>query len=748
MAATEILQQAGPAAPDAKGLIGETIKGRYRLVSVVGEGGMGAVYAAEHVEIGRRVAVKLVHAVHAKNPQIALRLKQEARATSAIESDHVVQVLDAGEDEEHGLFVVMELLAGEDLEARLARERRLPAAEALRIADQAARGLARAHARGIIHRDLKPANVFLCVREDGPPAVKLVDFGIAKLVRDAARDGLGQRFTMSGCVVGTPQYMSPEQAQGLATIDARTDVYSLGALLFEMLAGEPPVPELENYEQKILHLVTKPRPRLRDVLPGVDPALDVLVSDLMAFDPNARPADMSAHKAGRFTEALAAFQEANRLAPRESAQRNVAQTHRDLLDYAAAHAAYDALLAKYGATMKRADKANAERARAELATLTGVVAVTVPAPDARVVVDGKDVGAPPVTVRLNPGAHEVTVTREGFEPLERAFEIAGRDEVTVAGPLTKPLTTPAETGHVEVTVAPEEPRATVRVDGDVVGAAPWRGDLEPGRHRVEAESELGAVAATVDVTRGGDHVLALTLVRPTPAPRVIVLTPPSEAPAYDPWRGLYTRVELAGLFALGHHDTVEDRSAYGAGVPTEGSGLYGGGVGLRVGYSLGPIGIEGALLLAYDHSSVKVDVDASRKDVWTFHRPGGTLAVGARWIPELAPVRPTAGLALGLSGRSMGVTRAVEDTNVRDRVDFELYMTPTLVLDGGVMIGNTPGGKLFAGVQMLVDLPSRQVQPSANAKDGRFPIPPAAEIATSTGPEVFLGPVVGLVLGH
>jgi len=279
--------------PEPRALVGKTIKGRYRLLSVVGEGGMGAVYAAEHTEIGRRVAVKLVHAVHAGNPQIVWRLKQEARATGAIESEHVVQVLDAGEDEEHGLFVVMELLAGEDLEQRLSRETRLLPEEALRIADQAARGLARAHARGVIHRDLKPANVFLCTREDAAPAVKLVDFGIAKLVRDATTEASGE-VTMHGLVVGTPQYMSPEQAQGLATIDARTDIYSLGALLYEMLVGEPPVPNLQNYEQKILHLVTKPRPRVRASIPDIDPALDELVAELLASDPDDRPPNMTA----------------------------------------------------------------------------------------------------------------------------------------------------------------------------------------------------------------------------------------------------------------------------------------------------------------------------------------------------------------------------------------------------------------------------------------------------------------------
>jgi serine/threonine-protein kinase len=277
--------------------VGKVVKGRYALKRLIGEGGMGAVYEGEHIEIGRRLAVKLVHSGHARNPEIAARLKQEARATGTIESEHVVQVFDAGDDEELGLFIAMELLTGEDLEKTLSVQKRLAPKLAGQIAAQAARGLAKAHANGVVHRDLKPANVFLCEHEDGAVQVKLVDFGIAKLVRDATEADGSQKLTRVGRVIGTPQYMSPEQAQGLDTVDARTDVYSLGAVLYEMIVGEPPIAELATYEQTILRIVTRPAPRISEKMPNVDPKLDQLVADMMAADPGARPPDMRAVRA-------------------------------------------------------------------------------------------------------------------------------------------------------------------------------------------------------------------------------------------------------------------------------------------------------------------------------------------------------------------------------------------------------------------------------------------------------------------
>ncbi len=278
----------------ATGLAGRVVKGRYLIRRLIGEGGMGGVYEGEHLEIGRRVAVKVVSSHHARDPHIAARIKQEARSTSAIESEHIVQVFDAGEDDDIGLFLVMELLKGEDLSETLARTpgKALPPLTALSIISQASQGLARAHAARIVHRDLKPANIFLCQRDDGSSLVKLVDFGIAKLLRDASNDQAGG-LTRMGMVIGTPQYMSPEQAQGLPSVDHRTDIYSLGAVLFEVIAGRSPYAEMPTYEQTILQIMMKEAPRLSTVVPDVLPAVDQLCAEMMAHDPAARPQEMS-----------------------------------------------------------------------------------------------------------------------------------------------------------------------------------------------------------------------------------------------------------------------------------------------------------------------------------------------------------------------------------------------------------------------------------------------------------------------
>jgi serine/threonine protein kinase len=267
-------------------IVGTIVAGKYRVRRVIGSGSMGIVCEAEHLEIGKRLAIKVIDASLAGMSDIAMRFRQEARAASLVESQHIVQVFDVGADEKLGLYLVMEYLTGEDLSARIAREKRLSPDAAVRFAVQVARGLAKAHEAGVVHRDLKPANIFLADREDDEPLVKILDFGISKVI-DASRADSKLKLTRAGTVVGTPQYMSPEQAQGLS-VDEKTDVWALGLVLYEMLAGRPAYPELPTYEAFIIHLVSHPPDPLRKVAPWVPGALADVVHQAIEHDMAAR----------------------------------------------------------------------------------------------------------------------------------------------------------------------------------------------------------------------------------------------------------------------------------------------------------------------------------------------------------------------------------------------------------------------------------------------------------------------------
>ncbi len=268
--------------------IGATLAGKYQVRRLIGQGGMGAVYEGLHLDIGKRVAIKLLEAEHSRGEEVAARFRREGRAASRVESAHVVQVFDVGQDDTHGLYMVMEFLEGEDLAARLAREKLIDVPLAIDIAWQAARGLAKAHAAGVIHRDLKPGNIFLSQRDDGSTTVKIVDFGISKL--NTQEENLKGTITRHGSAVGTPQYMSPEQAQGFP-IDLRTDVWALGCVLYEMLAGKQAYELLENYEQTIFAIVLRKPAPLAEAAPWVPHPIAAIVAKAMEHDVELRVPD-------------------------------------------------------------------------------------------------------------------------------------------------------------------------------------------------------------------------------------------------------------------------------------------------------------------------------------------------------------------------------------------------------------------------------------------------------------------------
>jgi len=254
-------------------LVGTTVAGKYRVDRMIGRGGMGAVFQAANLAIGKRVALKFLNREAAQNREACQRFQREAEAAGMAESAHIVQIFDSGVTDSGLPFLVMELLTGEDLRARLRREGRLSVASALRIVSQVLRALLPAHEACIVHRDLKPDNVFLCARDDDPSFVKIVDFGISKVARARTADTLTRR----GTVLGTAYYMSPEQAQSFADIDGRTDLFSVGAILFEMLAGKPPH-VAPTYEAVLIAICTHDAVDVRTLAPEVPAGVAALVS--------------------------------------------------------------------------------------------------------------------------------------------------------------------------------------------------------------------------------------------------------------------------------------------------------------------------------------------------------------------------------------------------------------------------------------------------------------------------------------
>jgi eukaryotic-like serine/threonine-protein kinase len=282
------LPSAPPEAPDQLLAPGTILGDRYRIDGVIGQGGMGTVYRAEHLTLGKSFAVKVLKAAHTARPDFVARFEREAVAASQIRHPGIVDVVDFGRTEAGGFYCAMEHLSGETLAVRLAREGALPVVEAVRIGHDMARALAAAHVQGIFHRDIKPENVLLVPAAGAPDAVKLVDFGIARLA-DSPPDG---RETGGGQILGTPQYMSPEQASGLSQ-DARADIYSLGVLLWELLVGVPPFRGMSATHVLAAHLL-EPAPRLPDNGPHgpIPRRLSRLVTRMMAKPPEDRPERM------------------------------------------------------------------------------------------------------------------------------------------------------------------------------------------------------------------------------------------------------------------------------------------------------------------------------------------------------------------------------------------------------------------------------------------------------------------------
>jgi serine/threonine-protein kinase len=298
-----VMQSQAPSDP----LIGTTVAGRYKVLKLLGEGGMGQVYLAEHSAIEKRIALKVLRAEYAHKGEIVTRFQQEAISASRIKHPNVLDVFDFGQLENGCFYLAMEFLEGNDLADELQRARALSAPRALPIAMQMCRALAAAHAKGVVHRDMKPENVFLQRTADGEEIVKIVDFGIAQLKpsnEEAAASSKHRRLTRTGMIFGTPEYMAPEQATGKHA-DLRCDVYAVGIILYELFTGAVPFTG-ETFLGVLAKHLNDPPPPMRSVYPDlqISAELEQVILSALAKDPLHRYQSMN-----ELAQALAATPE-------------------------------------------------------------------------------------------------------------------------------------------------------------------------------------------------------------------------------------------------------------------------------------------------------------------------------------------------------------------------------------------------------------------------------------------------------
>jgi len=277
-------------------LVGEIFDGRYRVDSLLGEGGLGRVYRARHLKLDRPVALKVLLEELRELTNVRQRFEREAKTLSALNHPHIVTITDFGVEKRDGEeipYLVMELIDGQELEAVLQEEGRLEPKRAFDIARQLLKSLAYAHAQGIVHRDLKPGNILLRALPDGSEHVEVLDFGLAKFFEDGAKSEPGTKLTRVGTIVGTPAYMAPEQVEG-ASCDARTDIYSATLVLYEMLTGRMAF-EGDDASTLLRHHLVTPPPTLRASMPGAqaNPELEALIQRGLAKAPADRFTDGS-----------------------------------------------------------------------------------------------------------------------------------------------------------------------------------------------------------------------------------------------------------------------------------------------------------------------------------------------------------------------------------------------------------------------------------------------------------------------
>ena len=483
--------------------------GEYQIESKLGEGGMGDVFTAVHPLIGKRAAIKILKKELCVDPQSVERFIDEARVVNQIGHPNIVDIFAFGEMPDGRRYFVMEWLKGETLRARIAAGRP-ELTETCRIVRQLARALQAAHDKGVIHRDLKPDNVFLVEMRDEPSQVKLLDFGIAKLARNDRR----VEKTATGAIVGTPQYIAPEQAKGYA-IDHRVDIYALGGILFELISGRPPFIADNAMEIVAKHLMETPV-RVSTLAPDVPPQLDELIDQMLAKAPDKRPSLVKIVEVMDVIRGRASTQ-----AARTDASQPFARPFPDSAPIAAVSASAPAAVALSRPAFDAAAEPDSLAPRKKVpwiaiagVPVAGLIAFLVvrslggsstdDPPKKPPVAESKHadnpppkkVDAPPKKVEAPPKQAE-TPTKEPDPPQKAPVQVA------VAEPVKQPPSPPPPPakGRLKLTIVNATPATIVLIDGQPADANAL---LPLGTHSVEVRSK-GRVPQklTVELGRAG-----------------------------------------------------------------------------------------------------------------------------------------------------------------------------------------------------------------------------------------------------
>jgi hypothetical protein len=462
-----------PAAADS--LIGGTLGGKYRVLHQIGRGGMGVVYEAEHVGLGKRVAIKLMLEKYVSDSEATARFHREALAAGRIGNPHIIEIFDIGTAPDGRSFVVMELLNGFPLSKVIEMGGAMPTWRAVQIMRQVLRAVGAAHAKGIIHRDLKPDNIFLVNQSEDHDFVKLLDFGISKVVSLEEQVSI-TKLTTTGVVMGTPLYMAPEQALG-NPIERYADLYACGVIFYEMLAGHPPF-QGPTYAVLVAKLLTEPPPPLDQLRPGLPPSLVRAIHRALEKEPRDR-----FDSAEQFAAALPSASTPSSL--------ELAGT----LD--GAHAA--AMSAPGSRPGRFRNVAIAAVAFTLAAAATAVV----------LVVTNDDDAAPAPAALTAPAEAPATPATPGQkQPAEPAAAAPHRDQTAPRAPVS--------TGLLDVRSTPDG--ASLTIDGTPRGSTPITVALEPGRHEVRIELEGYAAVTTATDVRANERTSVLVPLPAAPPP--------------------------------------------------------------------------------------------------------------------------------------------------------------------------------------------------------------------------------------